>query len=134
MRRRLRNARQQCSYTCRGTTPEDECQRFEMEVNLLLYLIFTCFVGGYAFVFGFLRKINEWLYVRKLGEKQYSLPPSDMGWPFLGKMLSFLTAFKFRDPNSFISSFVTRFLSLHVIRYSELRKVEENEIVCLNLI
>lgn len=83
-------------------------ERFEMEVNVL-YLIFTCFVGGYAFVFGFLRKINEWLYVRKLGEKKYSLPPGDMGWPFLGTMLSFLRAFKFRDPDSFISGFVTRF-------------------------
>ncbi|XP_030524577.2 ent-kaurenoic acid oxidase 2-like [Rhodamnia argentea] len=87
-----------------------------MEVNLLLYLIFTCFVGGYAFVFGFLRKINEWLYVRKLGEKQYYLPPGDMGWPFLGKMLSFLKAFKFRDPDSFISSFVTRYGGMGMYR------------------
>ncbi|XP_039166843.1 beta-amyrin 11-oxidase [Eucalyptus grandis] len=72
--------------------------------------------GGYAFVFGFLRKINEWLYVRKLGEKQYSLPPGDMGWPFLGKMLSFWRAFKFGDPDSFISSFVTRYGGMGMYR------------------
>ncbi|XP_056174408.1 ent-kaurenoic acid oxidase 2-like [Syzygium oleosum] len=62
------------------------------------------------------RKINEWLYVRKLGQKQYSLPPGDMGWPFLGKMLSFLRAFKFRDPDSFISSFITRYGGMGMYR------------------
>ncbi|KAF7844425.1 ent-kaurenoic acid oxidase 1-like [Senna tora] len=32
-----------------------------------------------------------------------------MGWPIIGNMWSFLSAFKFGDPDSFISSFVSRF-------------------------
>lgn len=56
-----------------------------------------------------LKRVNWWLYVSKLGDKRYSLPPGDLGWPFIGNMWSFLLAFKFGDPDSFVSSFVTRF-------------------------
>ncbi|XP_059640624.1 ent-kaurenoic acid oxidase 1-like [Cornus florida] len=72
------------------------------------WCVFTALMGG---VFGVvLKKANEWIYVRSLGEKQYSLPPGDMGWPFIGNMFSFLMAFKFGgDPDSFISAFATRY-------------------------
>ncbi|KAG6630472.1 hypothetical protein CIPAW_13G020100 [Carya illinoinensis] len=43
-------------------------------------------------------------------ERQYSLPPDYLGWPFLGKMWSFLQAFKSNNPDSFISNFVSRSL------------------------
>ncbi|XP_004486504.1 ent-kaurenoic acid oxidase 2-like [Cicer arietinum] len=56
-----------------------------------------------------LKNVNWLLYESKLGLKQYSLPPGDMGWPFIGNMWSFLRAFKSRDPDSFISSFVSRY-------------------------
>ncbi|GAB2290227.1 Ent-kaurenoic acid oxidase 2 [Dionaea muscipula] len=59
-----------------------------------------------------LRRVNPWIYEGRLGEKKYSLPPGDLGWPFIGNMWSFLRAFKSPEPDSFISSFFTR--SVHV--------------------
>lgn len=56
-----------------------------------------------------LGSVNRWLYESKLGNKRFSLPPGDLGWPFIGNMWSFLRAFKSSDPDSFISSFINRF-------------------------
>ncbi|XP_019420077.1 PREDICTED: ent-kaurenoic acid oxidase 2-like isoform X2 [Lupinus angustifolius] len=67
-------------------------------------------IGGILLVLrSLLKNVNWWLYESNLGVKQYSLPPGDMGWPFIGNMWSFLRAFKSTDPDSFISSFVTRY-------------------------
>ncbi|XWS49597.1 hypothetical protein CRYUN_Cryun12cG0016800 [Craigia yunnanensis] len=63
-------------------------------------------LGTYVFLFGFLRKVNEWYYVSRLGEKKHSLPPGDMGWPILGNMWSFLKAFRSKDPETFINNLV----------------------------
>ncbi|KAI5638951.1 hypothetical protein M9H77_00328 [Catharanthus roseus] len=55
---------------------------------------------------------NEWIYLSSWGsmEDKYTLlPPGDLGWPFIGNMLSFFRAFKSGDPDSFISSFTSRF-------------------------
>lgn len=54
-------------------------------------------------------KANSWLYEWKLGEKRKKLPPGHLGLPFLGNMWSFLRAFKSSHPDSFLSSFYTRF-------------------------
>ncbi|KAF7803945.1 ent-kaurenoic acid oxidase 2-like [Senna tora] len=51
---------------------------------------------------------HGWMYECELGEKQYSLPPGDLGWPFIGNMWYFLSAFKSTNPDSFISSYVSR--------------------------
>ncbi|XP_050385906.1 ent-kaurenoic acid oxidase 2-like [Argentina anserina] len=56
-----------------------------------------------------LETVNWWLYETKLGEIQYSLPPGDLGLPFIGNMWSFLRAFKSHNPDSFINSYVSRF-------------------------
>lgn len=57
-----------------------------------------------------LKHANWYLYETQLdGERRRSLPPGDLGWPFIGNMWSFLRAFKSGDPDSFMSSFVTRF-------------------------
>ncbi|KAL2536666.1 Ent-kaurenoic acid oxidase 1 [Forsythia ovata] len=57
-----------------------------------------------------LRSVNCWYYEKELGKKKRdNLPPGDLGWPFIGNMWSFLTAFKSTNPDSFISTFVTRF-------------------------
>lgn len=75
----------------------------------LWFILVAALLGGYAFVFGFLRRVNEWYYAGRLGKMQHPLPPGDMGWPFLGNMLTFLKAFK-SDPDSFIHDLVSRSL------------------------
>ncbi|KAL3537162.1 hypothetical protein ACH5RR_000528 [Cinchona calisaya] len=79
------------------------------------FLGFVCmvFVGVFGGVFALkwlLRGVNWWRYEAKLeGEKRFSLPPGDLGWPFVGNMWAFLRAFKSSNPDSFISSFLSRF-------------------------
>ncbi|CAK9173370.1 unnamed protein product [Ilex paraguariensis] len=80
------------------------------------WVVFTALLGGIVGIYGFLKKANEWFYVSSLGEKQKTLPPGDMGWPFIGNILSFLRAFKNGDPDSFIASFATRFGQARVYR------------------
>ncbi|XVF13575.1 hypothetical protein REPUB_Repub08aG0219100 [Reevesia pubescens] len=75
----------------------------------ILALILALLLGTYVFVFGFLKKINEWRYVSRLGEKKLSLPPGDMGWPIFGNMWSFLKAFRSKDPDTFIYNLVKRY-------------------------
>ncbi|KAF3965434.1 hypothetical protein CMV_010373 [Castanea mollissima] len=79
-----------------------------MEIELLR-LILSVLLGGYVFVFGFLRRFNEWYYVRRLGKTQYPLPPGDMGWPYLGGLPTFLKAFKSDDPDSYIYNLVSKY-------------------------
>ncbi|XP_019159860.1 PREDICTED: ent-kaurenoic acid oxidase 2-like [Ipomoea nil] len=58
-----------------------------------------------------LGRVNCWYYeILKLGDKKrLSLPPGDLGWPFIGHMWSFLRAFKSNNPDSFIASFVSKY-------------------------
>ncbi|GMY22907.1 ent-kaurenoic acid oxidase [Fagus crenata] len=79
-----------------------------MELGSIWNVLFFIF-GGLVALIWLLKKVNWWLHETKLGVKQYSLPPGDLGWPFIGNMWSFLHAFKSNDPDSFISNFVTRF-------------------------
>ncbi|GFZ02881.1 cytochrome P450, family 88, subfamily A, polypeptide 3 [Actinidia rufa] len=77
-----------------------------MEVGLN-WAVFVC--GG-VFVWLMRRVVNWWVYERVLGEKiRWSLPPGDLGWPFIGNMWAFLRAFKSTNPDSFISSFVNSY-------------------------
>ncbi|KAJ4845210.1 Ent-kaurenoic acid oxidase 1 [Turnera subulata] len=55
------------------------------------------------------KRVNWWVYEAGLGEMQYSLPPGNLGLPFIGNMWSFLSAFKSHDPDSFLRSFVSRY-------------------------
>ncbi|XP_031259390.1 beta-amyrin 11-oxidase-like [Pistacia vera] len=81
-----------------------------MELDLF-WLILAILLGTYGVLFGFLSRINEWYYVsfRLSHEKRRALPPGDMGWPVLGKMLSFLRAFKSSNPDNFIYNLVDRY-------------------------
>ncbi|XVF11002.1 hypothetical protein REPUB_Repub07fG0231800 [Reevesia pubescens] len=79
-----------------------------MDLNIL-GLVLAVLLGTYVFLFGFLKKINEWRYVSSLGEKKHSLPPGDMGWPIFGNMWSFLKAFRSKDPDTFIYNLVKRY-------------------------
>ncbi|XP_061373178.1 ent-kaurenoic acid oxidase 2-like [Gastrolobium bilobum] len=72
-------------------------------------VILVAICSAFMLIRSLLKNVNWWLYESHLGMKQYSLPPGDMGWPIIGNMWSFLRAFKSSDPDSFISSFVSRF-------------------------
>ncbi|CDP09336.1 unnamed protein product [Coffea canephora] len=65
--------------------------------------------GGLMGLTSLLKSVNRWLFEAKLGDRRFSLPPGDLGWPFIGTMWAFLRAFKSSNPDSFISSFVNRF-------------------------
>ncbi|GMJ01813.1 ENT-KAURENOIC ACID OXYDASE 1, cytochrome P450, family 88, subfamily A, polypeptide 3 [Hibiscus trionum] len=75
----------------------------------LVWLVLAAVVGAYVFLSGFPKKINEWYYVIRLGKKHSSLPPGDMGWPFIGNMISFVRAFRSHDPDSFTNNLVHRY-------------------------
>ncbi|KAL2341596.1 hypothetical protein Fmac_009536 [Flemingia macrophylla] len=65
--------------------------------------------GGLIVLRFFLRNVNWLLYEYRLGGKQYFLPPGDMGWPLIGNMWSFLSAFKSNNPETFIESFYNKY-------------------------
>ncbi|KAI9088958.1 hypothetical protein K1719_029415 [Acacia pycnantha] len=75
-----------------------------MEISDAVIVGGALVLGAYAFVFGFLRRINDWYYAA--GKRH--LPPGDMGWPFLGSMPAFLSAFR-SNPNSFVSGLISRY-------------------------
>ncbi|XP_039167236.1 ent-kaurenoic acid oxidase 2 [Eucalyptus grandis] len=80
-----------------------------MELEVAASVALAVLIVAYGFIFGVLKRVNEWIYVSRLGEKRASLPPGDMGWPLVGKMRSFLRAFRSDDPDSFLSTFISRF-------------------------
>ncbi|XP_052192339.1 ent-kaurenoic acid oxidase 2-like [Diospyros lotus] len=81
-----------------------------MEFAVASWAVAAAILGGaLVAVRWLLGEVNWWLYEKKLGEKRFSLPPGDLGWPFIGNMWSFLSAFKSANPDSFISSFITRY-------------------------
>ncbi|KAL3833003.1 hypothetical protein ACJIZ3_007739 [Penstemon smallii] len=73
-----------------------------------LGFVFVCLLGLLILKW-VLKSVNCWYYERNLGDKRYELPPGDYGLPFIGNMWSFLRAFKSTDPESFISTIVSRF-------------------------
>ncbi|GKV06222.1 hypothetical protein SLEP1_g18128 [Rubroshorea leprosula] len=82
-----------------------------MEVGSVWLAAVVTIIGGFVMALRWLLKRVNWLlYEAKLGDKQYALPPGDLGWPFIGNMWAFLRAFKSSDPDSFIGSFVDRWV------------------------
>ncbi|KDP26990.1 hypothetical protein JCGZ_22182 [Jatropha curcas] len=80
-----------------------------LEVDSTWAILLAVVLGVLGSLKWILKKVNWWLYETKLGEIQYSLPPGDLGWPFIGNMWSFLKAFKSTDPDSFMRNFVARY-------------------------
>ncbi|KAK7363236.1 hypothetical protein VNO77_05370 [Canavalia gladiata] len=86
----------------------------ELEVEVMMMdmsCMWMVLVGFVALLVirSLLKSANWLLYESHLGMKRYSLPPGDLGWPIIGNMWSFLRAFKSAHPDSFISSFESRF-------------------------
>ncbi|XWS62112.1 hypothetical protein CRYUN_Cryun07bG0183400 [Craigia yunnanensis] len=79
-----------------------------MELKFLVLKILAVLLATYVFLFGFLKKVNEWYYVSRLGEKKHSLPPGDLGWPLLGNMWSFIRAFRSENPETLIDNLIKR--------------------------
>ncbi|KAL6565793.1 Ent-kaurenoic acid oxidase 2 [Orobanche hederae] len=74
-----------------------------------LGLLVGCLLGFFLILKWVLKIVNCWYCEWSLGDIKYELPPGDFGWPFIGNMWSFLRAFKSTTPESFISTFTTRF-------------------------
>ncbi|KAK7266276.1 hypothetical protein RIF29_18918 [Crotalaria pallida] len=57
-----------------------------------------------------IRRLNGWYYALKLRRKnQYSVPPGDMGWPFVGNLVPFMRAFLYGNPDTFINNLVFKY-------------------------
>ncbi|XWS56836.1 hypothetical protein CRYUN_Cryun09bG0119700 [Craigia yunnanensis] len=87
-----------------------------MEIMGSMWMVVFAILAGFVSVKWVLKRVNWWVYETRLGDKQYSLPPGDLGWPFIGNMWSFLRAFKSNDPDSFIRSFVSRFGNIGIYK------------------
>lgn len=61
-------------------------------------------------------RLNSWYYeVLKLGNKRFCLPPGDLGWPYIGNMMSFDKAFTSSNPDNFYHSYVSRYFIMKVV-------------------
>ncbi|KAB1224115.1 Beta-amyrin 11-oxidase [Morella rubra] len=71
--------------------------------------IAAALLGGCVFMFWFLKRVNEWYYVGRLGEAACPLPPGDMGWPFIGNMLSLFKSLRSGEPNAYLYGLISRY-------------------------
>ncbi|XP_058724412.1 beta-amyrin 11-oxidase-like isoform X2 [Vicia villosa] len=70
---------------------------------------YALLLATYFCMFNFVWRLNEWYYSIKLRKKQYTLPPGDLGWPFVGNMLAFIKHFKSGHPDLFINNLVSKY-------------------------
>ncbi|WJX91911.1 hypothetical protein P8452_73627 [Trifolium repens] len=74
-----------------------------------VYISIATLLACYVFVNKFVRNFNGWYYHLKLRNKEYPLPPGDMGWPLIGNLLSFYKDFSSGQPNSFITNLFLKY-------------------------
>ncbi|CAL5210451.1 unnamed protein product [Lathyrus oleraceus] len=66
--------------------------------------LFACYV-----LTKLVRRFNGWYYHLKLRNKQYPLPPGDMGWPLIGNLFTLIQDFKNGQPDSFITNIMLKY-------------------------
>lgn len=66
------------------------------------------FVAAFVFIFGVLKRLNDWYYGAKMGKLWAKLPPGHMGWPLLGSTLSYLKNFSSGQPRNVIHNLSIR--------------------------
>jgi hypothetical protein len=65
----------------------------------------------YIFAIKVVRNLNDWYYDFKMRNKEYPLPPGNMGWPFIGNLWPFYKYFSSNNPDTFINNIVHKSLS-----------------------
>ncbi|MED6147184.1 hypothetical protein PIB30_041767 [Stylosanthes scabra] len=88
----------------------------EMEVVISWVLWIMMMSGATLLAFYFVvktvgRRMNEWYYDFKLGDKRRFLPPGNMGWPLIGKTLFFIKDLRsgYTHPDLFINNLVFKY-------------------------
>lgn len=69
----------------------------------------------YIFVSKVMRNLNGWYYDLIFKNKQYPLPPGDMGWPLIGNLWSFFKYFYSGRGEMFINNIIFKSLSFSLI-------------------
>lgn len=80
-----------------------EFQWFWMSASTILAIFF------YIFVRKVVRNLNEWYYDLKFRNKQFPLPPGDMGWPLIGNLWPFFKYFSSGRRDIFINNIILRY-------------------------
>ncbi|XP_045788344.1 beta-amyrin 11-oxidase [Trifolium pratense] len=75
----------------------------------LVYISIATLLACYIFVNKFVRNFNGWYYNLKLRNKEYPLPPGDMGWPLIGNLIPFIKDFSSGQPDSFITNLILKY-------------------------
>jgi len=57
------------------------------------------------------RNLNEWYYDLKFRNKQFPLPPGDMGWPLIGNLWPFFKYFSSGRRDIFINNIIRRWVT-----------------------
>jgi len=71
----------------------------------------TTLLACYVFVSKVMKNLNGWYYDLKFKNKQYPLPPGDMGWPCIGNLWTFFKYFSSGRRETFINDIVLKSLS-----------------------
>ncbi|KEH28510.1 beta-amyrin 11-oxidase-like protein [Medicago truncatula] len=74
-----------------------------------LWMFAATLLTCYIFVSKVMRNLNGWYYDLKFKNKQYPLPPGDMGWPFIGNLWTFFKYFSSGRGETFINNIVHKF-------------------------
>jgi hypothetical protein len=84
-----------------------EHQNMEMQ---WVYISIATLLACYVFLNKFVRNFNGWYYHLTLRNKEYPLPPGDMGWPLIGNLLTFIKDFSSGQPDSFITNLILKYI------------------------